>query len=42
MYLPDAGIDMEGGTTEGKLATVTSASARRWHNNQTLAPPTGL
>lgn len=42
MYLPAAGTDVAGDMTEGGLATVTSASVRKWHVNQALAPPTGL
>jgi hypothetical protein len=41
-YLPATGTDVAGGMTEGGLAVATSASARKWHANQALAPPAGL
>ena len=41
-YLPAAGTDVAGGMTEGGLAVAMSASARKWHANQGLAPPAGL
>jgi hypothetical protein len=41
-YLPAAGTNVAGGVTGGGLAAATSASARKWHVNQALAPPTGL
>jgi hypothetical protein len=41
-YLPAVGTDVAGGMTEGGLAVATSASARKWHANQALAPPAGL
>jgi hypothetical protein len=41
-YLPAAGTDFACGMTEGGLAMATSASTRKWHANQALAPPIGL
>jgi hypothetical protein len=41
-YLPAVGTDVAGGMTEGGLVVATSASARKWHANQALAPPAGL
>jgi hypothetical protein len=41
-YLPAAGIHVAGGMTEGGLAVAILASARKWHANQALAPPSGL